>query len=577
MPFSFSILNLHRPLGPSLARRGWGLMLCGALALAPVGLAQAQTTAPAESENKGPLDDNMLALFGLDKSYNAAAGANELRDAFEMFQKQQFKDALDKLEAGSKAANAAKKALPRGEILLARLWFATQRPDIGRQLLEIEAAKDDKDGNAQVDHDELMMLMGELALADGRLTDAAMYFDGLSAKWVKAGADAGSAINKRNLRRVYQGLTTVQERRGNWDKAKYNAEKWLANADDADEKALAQIRLAQATYNGITSSSDATKEIEAATKLLVDAYTAEKAKNAAAKDRRQDNPYVTLGMLASQKASADPKGKEGSDYAKFHPAAKAFFEKALTDDPDDARVYAAYAMWLLSDNMVTEAHKQATTAQQKDPENDAVKRLNGVIALRNGEYQEAAKIFRAMQQNRVDDLFASNYLALALAAEDGKEGEPIKEQLEKAQGLAEVNARANQRNAEVIGTLAYVYYRQGRINEAAQLLQAIVQGGAQVNSDMAYYLALVMADANPPQLDRAKQLLDQAVGAPGQFVFRSRAETWRKTLGGKSGTPATPTAATTSGATSGATPPASGGTGVTTPPKPGTGTRGTGT
>jgi hypothetical protein len=149
----------------------------------------------------------------------------------------------------------------------------------------------------------------------------------------------------------------------------------------------------------------------------------------------------------------------------------------------------------------------------------------------------------------------------------------------KAVRLAELNFKLNQKSADALSTLGWVYYRAGRTQEAFNiyggLLQAVQEGRAQLNADTAYYMAKVIFDTPNAgnRLDMVVNLLKVAVQSQGRFKNRQLAQVWLDQLAGNpTGGSSTSTkvdkpAATGTGAASGA---------VTTPPLPAATTTSTG-
>ena len=78
--------------------------------------------------------------------------------------------------------------------------------------------------------------------------------------------------------------------------------------------------------------------------------------------------------------------------------------------------------------------------------------------------------------------------------------------------LAEANARLDPNSREAVTTLGWVYYRNGRLEDAERALRAVTSNGA-VNSEAAYYLARVLSERGRD--GEVGPLLKLCLGAPG--------------------------------------------------------------
>ncbi len=75
-------------------------------------------------------------------------------------------------------------------------------------------------------HPEVFILFGNLALAETRVTDAAVHFEKATSL---SGANRWTADQKRRFERLCnQGEAAVAEHRGDWKAARRALEAWLA-------------------------------------------------------------------------------------------------------------------------------------------------------------------------------------------------------------------------------------------------------------------------------------------------------------------------------------------------------------
>lgn len=153
----------------------------------------------------------------------------------------QVDDAITKFQLGDvngalqhlKNAKVQAKELPPPELLLAKLFLIGRNAAGGRAWIEKAVAVDPNDP-------ECYAILGDIALAEGRTTDADLLYGQALAL-----ADKFADNPKRKQaqqRKALQGLTAVATRREKWDRAKTMIDQWI-KLDP--ESALAQSALAQ--------------------------------------------------------------------------------------------------------------------------------------------------------------------------------------------------------------------------------------------------------------------------------------------------------------------------------------------
>jgi Flp pilus assembly protein TadD len=96
---------------------------------------------------------------------------------------------------------------------------------------------------------------------------------------------------------------------------------------------------------------------------------------------------------------------------------------------------------------------------------------------------------------------------------------------------AQINARVYPDQSETLGTLGWVLYRLGRLDEAhANLNKAILLPRA--SPDTFYYLARVLADRG--RKDHARMILQSPeMKTPAPYLMRKEAETLLEELSGR--------------------------------------------
>jgi len=394
----------------------------------------------------------------------------DIEKAGAFLQKGQIDDAYQSLQ------EAAKKnpSLPPARLMLARLFLNTTSKEgvqQGRVILEQAASESPEDPRVYVTN-------AVVAMNDGRFVDAILNSE-LSLKL--CAADRWTADQKKEVQTQSRNmLAAAYERRSDWASARTHLTALL----ELDKNGQLRQRLATALFF-LNQPDDAFMELQQAVK----------------DDATLDPPTVRMAQLWAAKNDAK--------------LSREWFEKSVKAEPNSIRVHLSYANWLLTQNEIPQAKIHGDTAAKIDANSPDVLKLQGLIARINKDLATAEKIFRQVLNDSPADFFASNQLALIMADQADKN------QRSRALQLATVNAQANQRSAEALATLGYVYYRTGNMDEALKSLQAAVSPG-QMAADTAYYLALVLQE-NKKNEDALK-VLEQALQLKGLFIYRNEAQ-----------------------------------------------------
>ncbi|HZW31791.1 MAG TPA: tetratricopeptide repeat protein [Isosphaeraceae bacterium] len=401
---------------------------------------------------------------------DTSRGLVELDQATRSFQGGDFDACLRQLGA----AVQAHPELPPAHALFARLAIESDHASLIRPALERAIAEDPE-------HPEVFLLFGELALREGRLTDAALHFEKAAAL---ARAPRWTAQPRRRFEQLgLQGRAAVAEGRGDWKAAKVALDGWL---ELEPANTLARQRLGKALFH-LGERKAAYQELERAAKA----------------DTALEPAAVSMGWLYTQ-AGDLKKAQEWMDYA-------------VQVAPDSLAVRIGLAAWLLEQGRADEAQDQAATAAKLDPRSVGARRLLGLVARARKELSRSEPIFQAMAAEWPGDAWVRNQLALVLAEQSDEA------KRRQALELAELGARQSPHDADTLATLGTVYYRLGRLDEAEKLLQAVVDSG-QGSSDAAYILARIRADRG--HAEAAPALLKAALAAPGLFLGRDDARQW---------------------------------------------------
>jgi Tfp pilus assembly protein PilF len=401
---------------------------------------------------------------------NPLAKNEDIEKAGAFLSKGQVDDAFKSLQ------EAVKKnpSLPPARLMMARLFLNTKEKEgnqQGRAILEQAASEFPEDPRVYVTN-------AAVAMGDGRFIDAILNSE-LALKL--CAADRWTADQKKEVQTQSRNmLAHAYERRSDWA----NARTHLTALLEIEKNGQLRQRLATALFF-LNKPDDAFMELQQAVK----------------DDATLDPPTVRMAQLWSAKNDAK--------------LSREWFDKAVKAEPNSIRVHLAYANWLLTQNEIPQAKIHGETASKIDANSTDVLKLQGLIARINKDLGTAESIFRRVLNDSPADFFASNQLALIMADQTDKNARS------RALQLATVNANANNRSAEALATLGYVFYRTGNMEDALKSLQAAVSPG-QMAADTAYYLALVLSENK--RNEDALKVLEQALQLKGLFIYRGESQ-----------------------------------------------------
>ena len=400
----------------------------------------------------------------------SAKSIPDIELAIKSFEKRDFKACIETLRKAVKAH----PELPPPHALFAKLALLSNQGALVHPALERAAMEDPN-------HPEVYILFANVALIEGRLTDAAVHLEK-----AKALASAGrwTAEQGRRLERLcYQGNASVAEARGDWKAAKTALSAWL---ELEPGNARARERLGKALF-GLGQAERAYEELQRAGKA----------------DATLGPAPLTMGWLYTRDRNVKK--------------AREWMERSLKLLPDSLRVRMGVTSWLLEQGKADEAQTQAEAAAKLDPKSNEVKRLLGLAARERKDFARSEEIFQALALESPVDSWLRNQLALALV----EQSDPAKQR--RAVELAELSVRQNGKDPAAVATLGMVYYRLKRLDDAEKLLQAVFNSG-KANSDATYVLGLIKSARG--QQDPAMSLIKMALAAPGLFLFRNDAQQW---------------------------------------------------
>jgi tetratricopeptide (TPR) repeat protein len=410
--------------------------------------------------------------------------------------------------------------LPPANVLMARLCFVAGDQNVvalGRNFLERSADKD-------ADRPEPYLMLAQLALVEGRLTEAYVLFE-KAGKLIETDEVRWSEKKRKTLlKSAWGGRVSVCEQRQNWRQGLEEAATWLAIDAEDPVATFRNARLIFMQAPKIPASAvNARTEFERAYELAKAAVKG--------KDRTAAVPPAELALLELHSANGN------SDAAREElqriDAKSAEWE---AEKREGSRVYSAVSQWYLGQGDFGEAQKYASRAIALDKDSEALEHLNAVLHYFARDPAAEAE-FTQINQEKPDDFFSTNFLALILSEATLPNGGIDEAKRAKAVRMAEMNVRLNPRSPVALSTLGWAYFNSGRRTEAAQIFGALdQQPNLQVSADTAYYMARSFAALPPTQfpnaMSRARALLESAVRSTGAFRYRQNADQWLETLGG---------------------------------------------
>lgn len=376
------------------------------------------------------------------------------------------------------AAREKVPGLPPTDLMLSRLYISHDKPAAGRALLEKVAVE-------HKGHPEVYLLFGNVALDEGRLTDALLHFErslqvSIPARWTR---DQRRAL----LRASYDGQAKVAERREDWFVAQV-ALKQLVNKVEPNDAGF-RDRLGVALFM-LGREQEAFDQFKTSARL----------------DPEMNHPEVSMAVMYARQQK----------YSKAEQAFKTAAEKY----PDDGRVHYEWSGVLLTGDRAEEAREHAAKAAELGVDTIQLDLHRGYIARQLERYEEAERHFSSVLEKSPSHFEAMNQLALVMVEQqdDAKRGRALE--------LATLNARRFRDSSYALSTLGWVYYKLGRFDQAEQALK-LAAVKPRVRSETYYFLTRVLWEHG----DRAEALqvaerVKSALDRPGLFVLRPHVKQW---------------------------------------------------
>lgn len=368
--------------------------------------------------------------------------------------------------------------VPPRDLLLAGLAYATNNPNNGRVLLERGAVKDGS-------HPGFPLAFARLALLQNR------YYDSITLAEKAREANQASRFPPA-VKRFYEVesvalLTVIEMRRNEFKAAENYAQQWaeLAPKDDKMFLAAAELKFKQG-------------KTEPASNLLDQRSVGKKIEFPSA---------VILGKWFQAGGNSD-------EHAKW-------ITKGFRENPESKLAQIEYAVVLLRTELFDEALevvKKYEAAHGVTPDSELVR---GRIAFSREDYQTAGKLFSKLFQLQPNN-FEHAYLNTLAMLEN-----PDQEVKRQAVPLAQRAFQLFPNNQSATALLGWALVNTDNVEQGSQIIKRAQAMGGML-PDTAYFLAHVMQlEDRKPQ---AIRILDQVVGAPGIFLFRSRAKSMLQDL-----------------------------------------------
>ena len=474
------------------------VLFCTALSSAPQLKAQNKSPraarAQAEAEAKYPeLVAARKAFFSGDPKASLAL----LQEAYKKHPEIQppqvilagmFFDSGDPKSALASLREAVKKnpELRPPQVILSSMFFIVKKNAAGRAALD-QAVRE------QPNNPDAFLVLGELALNEGRVTDATLLYDKAVLLTIAYGENKDKKTNYQI--RCYAGKDAIARQWKDWNTSKSLLTRWLT-IDPKNSTAL--FRLGQTLFQ-LGQPKEAYAKIQEAYIL----------------NKNMLHPGITMGQLYTDRFSerTEPEQKNLIEAAKW-------MEFAASKDPKNVKSLISVALWYWKNSQVEKSKAHAMAAAALNSESSSTKLLLGMIARYERDYPTALKHFEVVFKKAPDSFLAMNHLALTLIelnTEESRSG---------ALKLAETLFKKNPNNPTALATLGWISFRTGKHEIAGNLLSAAAARAT--DNEISYYLARLLEASKRPQ--EAKNILRKALKDRRTFVYRKDAEDLLKRL-----------------------------------------------
>jgi len=372
---------------------------------------------------------------------------------------------IDGCRAILERAKSNNAKLPPPGVMMATLWLSELEDTVNKFPADPEP----------------YLMLGDLAFQDRRITESSLLFN-KATDLTKAFTE--NPKRKRDFEiRSNAGLAAVAEARRQWDVARKHIEAWMALDPD---NASARQRLGIVLFQ-LGEEDKALEQFRESKKL----------------DPKSLQPELWMARLYSD--------------AKKRDVARKQIEAAVKAAPKDVGVLLGAAEWFLAQNDLEAAKTNADAALVVDEKSLGAKLVRGTVARIARDYRTAEKFLNDAHVQSPGNFPASNSLALVLV--ESEEKEPRQRAVEMAEANVAMYRDNNTIGPNALTTLAWIYYRLGRRDDAEKIFSRVTQNNT-LPTDGAYYLARVLADRG--DTEKARTILEQVLA--GEPFFATRAD-----------------------------------------------------
>ena len=423
-------------------------------------------------------DDEPLPEISPDQPAGTEGGqtpenATALQAARAAFQQTEITKCMELLTI----AKAKDPSLPPPRLILADMYFQAGVQPAGRQMLERVATENPT-------HPELWRLLGTVALAERRWTEAIMHFE--------RGMDlpAPSVWTPKELQTYrfscMKGKAAAMERRGDLKAA---AQVLGEMAEMAPRDSRLRDRFASVLFNA---------------QMKDKAY--EQFKIAYLRDNNMSPPELSMGIMYVNQG----------DFAQ----GDRWFDRALDAHPTNATLHFQIAVALMVQDRATDSAKHSAKAAQLGLDSSDLNMVRGYASRQLRVYDAAERFFRAALEEKPEDAAAMNQLALVLIEQndEAKKAEALK--------LATKVFQARENSANAQATLGWVMYRSGRVQEAESAFRKAIQKPS-IGPEALYLAGRAFSDqGNVSDAANVAEKLAAQIASPGIYVLRPVARKW---------------------------------------------------
>ncbi|EKK00550.1 tetratricopeptide repeat domain protein [Rhodopirellula baltica SH28] len=375
------------------------------------------------------------------------------------------------------SAHAQHPDLSPGEVMFARLAFATGKSSDGHNALQRAAMSHGEDP-------EVWSMLGELSLSEGRVAEAAVLFQRSLELTEQEAIDESRKV--RLQIKAHAGLAAIYQRWKQLEQAKKHLRSWI-ELDERNESA----------WNQLATVYFLLENYEVARQTLVNLNTFSK---------QGTLPDTKMGQLFQSVGKYD--------------LAKRAMESAVKTGADDLQTQIEVALWSMTSGEQEIMKQCVERAKSLNPNSAAVKAMDGTVERFEGNFESAEAVFSELHRENPGSFDAMNGLALALLSQDNAEKASLA--LRHAEMLVKTNTNLKtQKGRAAAATYAWALMQNGKNREAYAAIQQVVQSG-EFSPEVGYFAAVIFESVGELQL--AKQFIQAAMRSSNAFPQKAEGQ-----------------------------------------------------